>query len=59
MTPEQEQKLKSMQHARFVANGELAKITGLMGNGVEMRFRDMVNAEYDFREECGEKGIMR
>ena len=59
MTDEQAAKLKSMQTQRFQMSGELHKITGLQGNGAEMRFRAHVEAEYDFRESLGEKGIMR
>ena len=59
MTPEQEQQLRSMQAERTRLNADLSKITGLQGNGAEGRFRAQVEAEYDFREACGERGIMR
>lgn len=59
LTPDEAAKLKSMQQERFRMSGDLYKVTGLQGNGAELRFRDLVNAEYDFREAHGEKGIMR
>lgn len=59
LTHDEKMQLDSMQASRAKLNADLPKVAGLMGNGLEAKFRDLVNAEYNFRESLGEKGIMR
>ena len=58
-TKEEAVKLRSLQAARQSARSSLGVVTGLQARGVEVRFLEAVEAEYDFRRTVlGEIGLM-